>query len=192
MRRPGSISAARLDPAVAGLRSVRLRAEQGDVRRVALDLAGDFRDVAHERGVVPHEMVRREDGDHGLRIAPGDPVDGKEDAGGGAPVARLYEDLRRVPAGEFAGEKRGVRLRGDDDRPLRRHRERHAVERLAEEGSGTRENGVLLGPSVGMDAFDERGQAPSLPAGEDDRPESRTCFTRTRHRAFPFELLARA
>ena len=100
-----------------------------------------------------------------------DPVRGVEDAGRGAPVARLHQDVRRLRgAGELPAMcpvwARTVTTTVRDDR----HAERHPIERLAQQAARPEQRDVLLGPLVAEHAPDQGTQARSLAAREHDGP----------------------
>jgi hypothetical protein len=83
-------------------------------------------------------------------------VNGQQDAGGGASVGRLDEHLGSLPWGKLQREKGGMHPRYHNHGPFRRYGQGHAIECVAQQGPGTRENCILLGASVGINALDER------------------------------------
>jgi hypothetical protein len=121
------------DPAKFRLGTGRRSAQQHHQLRVPGHVRQDFGGMRAERLLLEDEMVRREDGDYGLRVPLPDPVRGEQHGRSGPPVFGLKQHSRARPSGQLPRDMRRMLHPAHDDGALRGHQALHAVQRLAKE-----------------------------------------------------------
>ena len=169
-----------LDPPVLALGRRGLSAQEHHTIRIPVDRARHLLDVGHEGGPTQDEVIGGEDRDRRSRVAPRDPLRGVQDRGGGAPVSRLGQEVRRpIGARELLGDVVHVLAHGDHDRAIRRDAQRDAIQGLPQQAAGAEQLHELLRPLLTEQPAHERAQTHALAAREHDGPQLR----RVGHRA---------
>jgi len=92
-------------------------AEQDEPVGMLVDPGCDRREVRHEHGRLRHEMIGGKDGDSRGGILPRDPMNWKEDSGGGASVGWLDQHARGFRSCPLLGEIWGMTAQGDHRGP---------------------------------------------------------------------------
>ena len=138
-----------------------------------MDPGGDFRNERHEGRRLRHEVIRRKDRDDRVGILACDPVDRKEDPRGGPTVRWLDEHARRLRPGPLVDEETGMAAQRDHHGLGGTDTERHAIQRLAQQGTVPEDGNVLLRSLVTADPTGQSLQPHPLASGQHDAPKMR-------------------
>ena len=167
---PARFRSARLDPAVRGLRPVRLDAQEHDATRSGGDRDEGRVDVGHEAVIVSHVVVRREERHGGLGRDEPKPLQGVKNRRRRPPVLGLHDEGARP---ELPHERRVVllmRSSHDDQGLVGTHRALDPPAGLVEKGRPVQDPTELFGPIVAGELARECSEPGAISAGEDPRP----------------------
>src|SRR5882724_2054549 len=166
---PGG-AALRHDPAVFGLRPVRLDPDQGKSRALR-GIEGRF-DTREQRLRAGDEVVRGEDRDTGAAVPGADARQRQEKAGAGAEISGLNDEIDPLVPAQLPPGDRFMRLPHDHDRPLPREPGGETVERHLNERALAVDRRELLREILSIEQAGERSKPGPVTCREHHGPSS--------------------